>query len=118
MTSTRAFLEAMGFAHVENDEPHEDHWLLEGMPGGLALLVEEISGRWSVHRDPRGVDAPGEWTLLASDLSSCGMIETVSAQLEYAGIRVDDAMEGHMAHEAAGIRGRGVDPRIDAADLP
>lgn len=117
MTDAATFLEAMGFVHVENDEPHEDHWILEGIPGGPDLLVEEISERWSVHRDPRGAEVFGQWTPLADGLSRSGMIETVSAQLECAGISVDLALGNHSAREAARAHGLTVDPRIANADL-
>jgi len=117
MTDGEAFLEAQGFTHVENDEPHEDHWIMEGMPDGLALLVEKVDGSWSIHRDPRGDEPRGEWTDMAAGLSPSAMIETVSAQLERAGISVDLTAGNHAARKAAEAYGLSVNPRIGGADL-
>lgn len=117
MTDPATFLEAQGFVHVENDEPSEDHWMLEGMPEGLALLVEDSSTGWSVHRDPRGDEPKGSWTDIGRDLTTEAMISLVSEEIGGVGISVDLVAGNHAARSAGEAYGLSMNQRIRDADL-
>jgi hypothetical protein len=88
MPQSIGFLEAQGFHHVLNDEPYEDHWLLEGLPGGVSFLVENETAGWSVARDPRGDERPGEWYALGTGLSPEAMMTLLRKELTAIGLDV------------------------------
>lgn len=78
-------LEHEGFTHYLNDEPYEDHWILET---GIApdLLVEMESGGWRLCRTPVGDEPRGEWVDIATGLDQKACIAAVDAFLADAGL--------------------------------
>jgi hypothetical protein len=117
MALGETFLKDQGFTHVENDEPHEDHWLLEGMPNGLSLLVEREHSGWSVSHEPRGDDPRGEWSEMDGDLDDEGMILLVTSEIHRTGHDVGLRAGNRRARIAGEAHGLAVNPRIADADL-
>lgn len=67
MDRAEQHLQEIGFDHHVSDEPHEDHWLYEGVGGDL--LAERTSEGWSLAREPGEFEPQGSWIDVAIGLS-------------------------------------------------
>ncbi len=74
-------LEHLGFVHHEQDQPHEDYWILE--TGAYPdVLIERENGMWSVFRTPQEHEPQGTWVDVATGLGEEECISTLHALLE------------------------------------
>lgn len=82
------FLEAQGFRHVYNEEPYEDHFILDGLPCDSSFLVDIDANGFTVARAPQESERPVEWQVLGRELKPDAMMDLVRAELTAIGLEV------------------------------
>lgn len=88
MPQYMGFLEAQGFRHVYNEEPYEDHFILDGLPCDSSFLVDIDANGFTVARTPQECERPGEWHVLGTALKPDAMMNLVRAELTAIGLEV------------------------------